>query len=42
MRILNAVEEVNDAQKEVLFTKVKSHFNGKLQGKNICDVGPFI
>jgi UDPglucose 6-dehydrogenase len=33
MRILNAVEDVNEAQKEVLFTKVKQHFNGDLKGK---------
>ena len=33
MRILNSVEEVNEAQKEVLFNKVKQHFNGDLKGK---------
>lgn len=33
MRILNAVEDVNDAQKEVLFNKVKEHFKGNLKGK---------
>jgi UDPglucose 6-dehydrogenase len=36
MRILNAVEEVNDNQKEVLFTKVKTHFNGNLNGKKFA------
>jgi len=36
MRILNAVEEVNEHQKEVLFTKVKTHFNGDLKGKKIA------
>jgi UDPglucose 6-dehydrogenase len=36
MRILNAVEEVNENQKEVLFTKVKNHFNGDLQGKKFA------
>jgi UDPglucose 6-dehydrogenase len=36
MRILNAVEEVNENQKEVLFSKVKSHFNGDLKGKTFA------
>lgn len=36
MRILNAVEEVNEAQKEVLFSKVNQHFNHKLQGKTFA------
>lgn len=36
MRILNAVEEVNELQKEVLFTKVKKHFNGDLKGKRFA------
>lgn len=36
MRILNAVEEVNENQKEVLFSKVKSHFNSDLQGKTFA------
>ena len=36
MRILNAVEEVNEYQKEVLFTKVKTHFNGNLKGKKFA------
>jgi UDPglucose 6-dehydrogenase len=36
MRILNAVEEVNENQKEVLFTKVKTHFNGNLKGKKFA------
>ncbi len=36
MRILNAVEEVNENQKEVLFTKVKNHFNGDLKGKKFA------
>lgn len=36
MRILNAVEEVNDSQKEVLFNKVKTHFNGELKGKKFA------
>jgi UDPglucose 6-dehydrogenase len=33
MRILNSVEEVNDAQKEVLFNKVRTHYNNDLKGK---------
>lgn len=36
MRILNSVEDVNEAQKEVLFNKVKSHFNGNLKGKKFA------
>jgi UDPglucose 6-dehydrogenase len=36
MRILNAVEEVNDAQKEVLFNKVRTHFNNNLKGKTFA------
>jgi len=36
MRILNAVEEVNELQKEVLFTKVKTHFKGELKGKTFA------
>ncbi len=36
MRILNAVENVNESQKEVLFDKVKKHFNGDLKGKKFA------
>ena len=36
MRILNAVEEVNESQKEVLFDKVKAHFKGDLKGKKFA------
>ena len=36
MRILNAVEEVNDFQKTVLFNKVNSHFNNQLKGKTFA------
>ncbi|MDI1356401.1 MAG: UDP-glucose/GDP-mannose dehydrogenase family protein [bacterium] len=36
MRILNAVEEVNEAQKEVLFNKVKDHFKNNLKGKKFA------
>lgn len=33
MRILKAVDEVNDDQKFVLFKKIDKHFNGDLKGK---------
>jgi UDPglucose 6-dehydrogenase len=36
MRILNAVEEVNEAQKTVLFEKVRNHFKGNLKGKKFA------
>ena len=36
MNLLKAVEEVNDAQKEVLFNKVKAHFNDALKGRKIA------
>lgn len=36
MRILNAVENVNESQKEVLFDKVKNHFNNDLKGKKFA------
>lgn len=36
MRILNAVEEVNENQKEVLFNKVRTHFNNQLKGKTFA------
>ncbi len=36
MRILNAVEEVNDFQKTVLFNKVNKHFNNQLKGKTFA------
>jgi UDPglucose 6-dehydrogenase len=36
MRILKAVEEVNDDQKSVLFNKVRNYFNGNLKGKTIA------
>jgi len=35
MRILEAVEEVNESQKSVLFNKVKKHFNNNLKGKTL-------
>ena len=36
MRVLKAVEEVNERQKEVLFDKLMKHFNGDIAGKNIA------
>lgn len=36
LKILQAVEEVNDAQKEVLFHKIQKHFNGNLKGKRLA------
>ncbi|MCM0716950.1 UDP-glucose/GDP-mannose dehydrogenase family protein [Parabacteroides sp. W1-Q-101] len=36
MRILQAVEEVNDEQKSLLFHKLEKHFNGDLRGKRIA------
>ncbi len=34
--LLHAVEAVNFRQKEILFEKIRSHFNGDLQGKTIA------
>jgi UDPglucose 6-dehydrogenase len=36
MQVLQAVEGVNEAQKEVLFSKVKKHFDGDLKGKKFA------
>lgn len=36
MRVLNAVEEVNEIQKTVVFNKLSQHFKGDLKGKNIA------
>jgi len=36
MRILNAVEAVNESQKKILFSKVKFHFDGNLKGKKFA------
>lgn len=36
MRILQAVEDVNEMQKSILFHKLKKHFNGELEGKKIA------
>ncbi|WP_194778217.1 UDP-glucose dehydrogenase family protein [Pararhodonellum marinum] len=36
LKVLQAVEDVNDAQKHVLFEKVKAHYNGDLKGKTFA------
>ena len=36
MQVLQAVESVNEGQKEVLFNKVKKHFGGDLKGKKMA------
>lgn len=36
LRVLKAVEEVNYAQKSVLFNKVMKHYNGDIKGKTIA------
>ena len=36
LRLLKAVEEINDKQKSVLFNKLSAYFNGNLQGKKIA------
>jgi UDPglucose 6-dehydrogenase len=36
LRILKAVEDVNDDQKTVLFTKLQKYFNGELNGRTIA------
>ena len=36
LRVLNAVEEVNELQKNVLFKKFKQHYNGETRGKKVA------
>ena len=36
MRVLHAVEEVNEKQKSILFEKLQKHFNNDLEGKVIA------
>ncbi|WP_322094619.1 UDP-glucose dehydrogenase family protein [Paraburkholderia bannensis] len=36
LRVLDAVEQVNNKQKTVLFDKIHQHFNGKLAGKRFA------
>ena len=42
MRILEAVEAVNDAQKSVLYNKINAYFGGELQRQNHCLLGTFV
>ncbi|MDD4440086.1 MAG: UDP-glucose/GDP-mannose dehydrogenase family protein [Tissierellia bacterium] len=39
MEVLNAVESVNDKQKNILFKKLFKHYNGNLRGKTIAVLG---
>lgn len=36
MKVLQAVESVNENQKSILFNKLMNHFNGELKGKTIA------
>ena len=36
MKVLKAVEEVNEKQKSLLFEKLQKHYNGNLKGKTIA------
>lgn len=36
MKVLKAVEEVNEQQKSVIFRKLSTHFNGELKGKTVA------
>jgi len=36
LKLMLAVDEVNDAQKNVLFSKIRKHFGGDLNGKTIA------
>lgn len=36
MKVLNAVESVNDIQKEILYKKLKQHFDGNLNDRTIA------
>jgi UDPglucose 6-dehydrogenase len=36
LKVLKAVESVNDRQKEIIFDKINSHFKGQLKGKRIA------
>lgn len=35
MRVLRAVEEVNETQKSIVYRKLKNHFGGSLKGKKV-------
>ena len=36
MKVLKAVEDVNERQKSILFDKLNRHFGGELKGKTIA------
>lgn len=36
MKVLKSVEEVNEKQKNILFTKFTKHFNGDIEGKKVA------
>lgn len=36
MKVLKAVEEVNEKQKSILFEKLRNHYNGDLKGRKIA------
>ncbi|MBO4380238.1 MAG: UDP-glucose/GDP-mannose dehydrogenase family protein [Muribaculaceae bacterium] len=36
MRVLRAVEEVNETQKSIVYRKLKNHFGGSLKGKKVA------
>jgi len=36
LRVLKAVEEVNESQKHILFRKLQRHFDGQLSGKTVA------
>ena len=36
MKVLNAVEEVNETQKNILFEKFVNHFNGDIKGRKVA------
>lgn len=36
MKVLNAVEEVNERQKNILFEKFYRHFNGEIKGRKVA------
>jgi UDPglucose 6-dehydrogenase len=35
-RVLQAVDEVNDAQKQILFRKIRQHYQGEIKGKTFA------
>ncbi|HEV3383367.1 MAG TPA: UDP-glucose/GDP-mannose dehydrogenase family protein [Gemmata sp.] len=36
LKLMQAVDAVNDEQKQVLFKKIQAHFSGQLEGKNLA------